>query len=167
MPYIEGVSLCNVFTTVGTYREGYDSLIEEVDKICLQLPDFIFVSQVGFSKYKVNNHKALEFTDDIDCHFKWADIIVCSGGAGTIFPLLKINKKIVSIFDRGRIGVISEKHGYELTDYFAEQKMLINCRNISNLKDALLEASLMDDYNYKETECTISSEIISYIEGSS
>jgi beta-1,4-N-acetylglucosaminyltransferase len=167
MPNIEGGLLCNVFTTVGTYREGYDSLIEEIDQICLQLPDFRFVSQVGYGKYKVINHQALEFTDDIECHFQWADIVVCSGGAGTIFPLLKNNKKIVSIVDRGRIGVISEKRGYEFTNYFAQQKMLIACRNISNLKDALLEASLMDDYNYKETECTISSEIISYIEGSS
>ncbi len=153
-----------VFVTVGTYKEGFDKLVEAADRIAAVETSFELVTQSGFSKYKPIHHRFFEFTDTIDENYDWADVVVCTGGAGTIFSCLKKGKKIVSILDADRIGIISEAHAYDITNHFRDKGMLVRCDRPGELLAALKQAVAMPPYIYTEPPCIIAGEISSFLE---
>lgn len=152
-----------VFVTVGTYKEGFDKLVEAADLLAASGAPFEIVTQPGFSKYKPKHHRFFEFTDTIDENYDWADIVVCTGGAGTIFSCLKKGKKIVSILDVDRIGIISEAHAYDITNHFRDKGMLIRCDHPDALGKALEQAAALPPYTYIDPPCTIADEIAAFV----
>lgn len=152
-----------VFVTVGTYKEGFDKLVEVADQIAATEGQFEFATQAGFSKYKARHHRCIEFTETIDENYDWADIVVCTGGAGTIFSCLKKGKKIVSILDTDRIGIISEAHAYDITNHFRDKGMLVRCDRPEDLRGALKQAAAMPPYTYAEPPCLIAGEISTFL----
>ncbi len=152
-----------VFVTIGTYREGFDKLVEAADLLASANLPFEMVTQIGFSNYIPKHHAYFDFSETIEDNYNWADIVVCTGGAGTIFSCLKRGKKIVSILDVDRIGIISSAHAYDITNHFRDQGMLVRLDNPEGLRQALEQAAAMPPYAYIDPQCTIADDISAFL----
>ncbi len=98
-----------IFVTVGT--SSFDSLFRRVDEILNSRSDLEAIGQIGVGKYKPNNFsKIFRFTRRIREYYEWADLVISHGGAGTIYDILRFNKKAVVIPNKMAV----EEHQVEL-----------------------------------------------------
>ncbi len=98
-----------VFVTVGT--SSFDSLFRRVDEILNSRIEMEAIGQIGTGRYKPNNFsKIFRFTKNIRKYYEWADFVISHGGAGTIYDILRFNKKAIVIPNRMAV----EEHQVEL-----------------------------------------------------
>ncbi|WEU40772.1 MAG: hypothetical protein OdinLCB4_002295 [Candidatus Odinarchaeum yellowstonii] len=98
-----------LFVTVGT--SSFDSLFKKIDEILDYKRDVEAIGQIGAGKYKPRNfRKIFKFTKNIRKYYEWADLIVAHGGAGTLYDILRFNKKAIVIPNRMAV----EEHQIEL-----------------------------------------------------
>jgi len=100
----------NIFVTVGTTK--FDNLIKTVDKKLKDL-DSEITMQISNGEYKPKNFEFFEYTKDIKKYFIESDIIITHAGAGSIYELLELEKKIIIVPNLDRI----DKHQKDIANY--------------------------------------------------
>ena len=145
-----------IFVTVGT--TAFDSLIQTVDEIANQVEEEI-ICQIADGKYVPNNCKYFTFKSSIETEFKNADLVICHGGAGTLFNLLGLKKRVISVPNLER----KDKHQTDLIDTLSEENYIIPCYELSELKMKILDSRKVSLKLYENPECRIAEEIIKFI----
>jgi len=102
-----------IFVTVGTTR--FDSLIENIDKKLNHTNNEI-IFQIADGEYKPKNFKYFDFTPNIQSYFENSDIIITHAGAGSIYELLELKKKILIVPNLDRV----DKHQSDIADFMDE-----------------------------------------------
>ena len=143
-----------ILVTVGT--TNFDSLIKYLDNNLDKDTDILF--QIAQGKYIPMNFEYIKFTNDINTLYEKADLIITHAGAGTIYKLLNLNKKILMVPNLERvdnhqieIAEFMHKNNYAISCTTFEQ-ILINIKSISNLKFAQY---IKDDFNKLDEICEI------------
>ena len=133
----------NIFVTVGS--GSFDDLIEKVDS--LNLKEHQITCQIGNGKYTPRNFDFFTLKANLHKEIKQANIVITHAGAGTIFPLLEINKKIIVIPNCQRI----DKHQLDLANYLNKNELAEVCFDLENLQLSL-DNALSKQYKtyYKE-----------------
>ncbi|MDD2698434.1 MAG: glycosyltransferase [Arcobacteraceae bacterium] len=116
-----------IFVTVGTTK--FDSLIKSVDENLLDL-DYEVTMQISDGNYKP---KHFEFTNEIQKYFREADVVITHAGAGSIYELLELGKKIIIVPNFDRI----DKHQSDIADYMDKNNYAKSIYNIVNVIEAL------------------------------
>jgi beta-1,4-N-acetylglucosaminyltransferase len=128
-----------IFVTVGTTK--FDSLIEAVDKN-LDKNNYEIIFQIANGKYKPKNFEYFKFTQDVKMHFNNSDIIITHAGAGSIYELLELEKKIIIVPNLDRIdkhqsdiACFMDDNGYaKMLKSFEELEVVIKYVEKSNFK---------------------------------
>lgn len=79
-----------IFVTVGT--TPFDSLIRKMDSVNEK---FDITMQIANGSYKPSNHQYIRFTENIEKLYCESDLVVTHAGAGSVFRLLEMGKKIL------------------------------------------------------------------------
>jgi len=145
-----------IFVTVGTGR--FEKLVKAADELSKKIKEKVVI-QKGNSIYSVKNAEYFEFTDKFEEYVKDARIIICHGGAGTIYDLLKKRKKIIALANLNRI----DKHQKEILEKLSEEKYLIYCKDF-NLAKCLEKARKFKFKKYKKPKVWIDKEIVKFLD---
>ena len=147
-----------IFVTVGTTK--FDSLIKTVDEIARHIDEPI-ICQIADGTYVPKNCQYFRFKPTLDDEFGSADLVVCHGGAGTLFKLLELNKMIISVPNLER----KDKHQTDLINTLARENYIISCNELPELHAMILNSKTVCLTKYAKPECKIAEEIIRFIEG--
>ncbi len=121
-----------IFVTVGT--TPFDQLIKYVDQNITKEQNIVF--QIAKGEYKPANFPYFAFTDEIDLYYKTADLVICHAGAGTIYNLLELKKKIIVVPNLER----ADPHQKELASYIEKNNYGIVCWNINKINELIIKA---------------------------
>lgn len=152
--------MARIFITVGTYKRGFNALLEAAEDI----QGHAIACQVGYSTYKPKGYEYFDFREDLTDYYKNSDVVVCSGGAGTIFACLSYGKRIVSALDSERFAIYGKEEYLDINRYFESKGYLVTCvlppdSLVSSIKIALA----LKEYKYEPPPCTIAEEISEFI----
>ena len=120
-----------ILITVGT--TSFDELIMECDRIFEYNEGVEIIAQIGNSKYRPSHFLSFSFSHSIKNEYLKADLIICHAGAGTVYSLLELNKRIIVVPNLFR----KDKHQIELCEYLEVQGYAEVVRDLSGLKKCI------------------------------
>ncbi|WP_456058209.1 PssE/Cps14G family polysaccharide biosynthesis glycosyltransferase [Campylobacter hominis] len=146
----------NIFVTVGTTR--FDSLIVNLDKIFLNTK-YNVIMQIANTDYRPKNVKYFRFINNIKYYFEKSDIIITHAGAGSIYEILELNKKVIIVPNLERI----DKHQKDIADYMHTNNYAYTIYDINFILKAI-EYVKNNHFNvFKKENFFVADEIYSYI----
>jgi beta-1,4-N-acetylglucosaminyltransferase len=119
-----------ILVTVGTTR--FDSLIRYIDEAFAE-SYMSFTFQIADGKYEPINFPFFTFSNDIEAYYRASDLVICHAGAGTIYKLLEIKKKIIIVPNTER----SDNHQLDIASYMGENGHALTVTDLSLLKDSI------------------------------
>ena len=143
-----------IFVTVGTTK--FEELVKKIDKIAPELGENVLI-QLGNGKYKPRNCKWFRFSPNLDKYYKKADLVISHDGAGTLFELINLGKRVVALENKETI------HNPDLVRKFSEEKHLIYCKDIENLKDCIYKAKRYKFKKYRQPKNEICKKLINFL----
>lgn len=152
-----------ILVTLGTQDTPFPRLLKRVDELIetLQLKDEV-IAQTGFTNYTSNNFQTYTYLpkEDYLKLYNKAEIIICHGGAGSIFEAMKAHKKIIVMPRLAKYKEHNDNHQVELAKKLAEDGYIIYCED--NLIEAYKKALT---HNFREYDFTndIVTRIIEFI----
>ena len=138
-----------IFVTVGT-TYAFDELVREVDEFARRSGEEVII-QLGNTSYQPKNCKYFIFKKDISRYLSAAEIIITHGGAGTLFELLTMGKKIVALEN---LQVI-DKHQSDILGKLESESHIIWCKRPSDIEKCLRLARKKNFRKYSSPECRI------------
>ena len=122
----------NIFVTVGNTH--YDKLIKSVDNlVCAK--EHNVVLQIADGSYVPENHRFIRFTQDIDKCFDEADLVITHAGAGSVFHLLELKKKMIVVPNTERI----DNHQLDLANYVASENIGGVCTELNEIANLVAD----------------------------
>src|SRR5688500_14118574 len=115
-----------IFVTVGT--TSFDSLIKFIDEE-FHKKGYEITFQISEGKYIPKNFEYFKFSENIDFYYKDCDVAITHAGAGSVYRLLELKKKIIIIPNLERV----DKHQIEIAEYMKENGHALMCLNFDNL----------------------------------
>lgn len=146
-----------ILVTVGTTR--FDTLIKAVDRIAPDLGEPI-LCQIADGTYVPDHCEHVRFKPSLVDDYRDASLVICHGGAGTLFSLLGLRKKILSVPNLER----TDKHQKDLTDTLAARGYILSCYNLDALSVKIEQLKTANLKPYESPKCTIAEEILEFIQ---
>lgn len=147
-----------LFITVGT--TPFNSLVKYLDKH-LQL-DTNAIFQVGQKGTKPNNFESFTFSTDIDDYYNSADIIISHAGAGSVYRLLELKKRLILVPNLER----HDDHQIEIARYMAENNHAIVALEFSEIISSIEQSKSFNPNPFIKDEFFKCEEIMEIIRNS-
>jgi beta-1,4-N-acetylglucosaminyltransferase len=144
-----------ILVTVGTTR--FDSLIQYLDEAFVGL-DHEFTFQIADGKYQPTNFPFFRFSPEINRYYEASDLVICHAGAGTIYKLLDIKKKIIIVPNTERV----DNHQLDIAGYMASNGYAISIQDFSKLAVAIKNSSVSKMKVFNKHEFDRTEEIMSF-----
>jgi beta-1,4-N-acetylglucosaminyltransferase len=144
-----------IFATIGT--TNFPELIQEVDR--LSTKKFDITCQIANVKPKPKNVSFFRFTENIDFYYNNFDVFICHAGAGTIYTLLELNKKIIVVPNHR----LKDNHQNDICTFIEKENLGFVAWDLSEIEFLL---SKIDNYTfsaYSNSDSTICNSIIEII----
>ena len=141
-----------ILVTVGT--TPFEGLIKAAD--VLDTGDEVIIQKAA-GKYRPQNKQFFEYIEDFDQYLKKAEVVITHGGAGTLFKLLRMGKKVVGVANTERM----DKHQPDLLKKLSGEGYIVWCQDVNDLAKCLREVQKKKLKPYQPPECTIADEVIS------
>jgi beta-1,4-N-acetylglucosaminyltransferase len=145
----------NVFVTVGTTR--FDSLIEFIDKN-ISKDNYKIIMQISDGRYKPKEFESFEYTNNVDEIYNNSDIIITHAGAGSIYKLLELRKKIVIVPNLER----KDSHQSDIANYMNANKYALVCNSFEDLSLALEKIQIIELKPFEKAYFFKTAEILEY-----
>ncbi|PJB79735.1 MAG: glycosyltransferase [Acidobacteria bacterium CG_4_9_14_3_um_filter_49_7] len=119
-----------IFVTVGTTK--FDGLIRYVDE---HFKDSIheFTLQIADGNYTPDHFPYFNFTDEIKDYYRDCDLVISHGGAGSIYRLLELQKKIIVVPNLER----KDRHQLDIARYMSEKNYVLWVSSFDKLTDTI------------------------------
>ncbi len=135
-----------IFVTVGTHPQPFDRLLEKLDELAgkgkLGKESELFAQTGSCTHAPVNfKGKALLTTEELEKRFKWADLVVSHGGAGSIINALKAGKKLLIVPRLEKFGEHTDSHQVELAKAMEREKKALVVYGMDRLEQAIKDAA--------------------------
>lgn len=114
-----------ILVTLGTTK--FDSLIEYIDQNQICRDEMVL--QIADGEYLPKNRKYYRYLENYESWVEQANIIICHGGAGTLFKMLRRGKKVIALNNSDR----KDQHQTDLISELERQNYLIWCKNMNSL----------------------------------
>jgi beta-1,4-N-acetylglucosaminyltransferase len=115
----------NILVTVGTTK--FDSLIRNVDIYAGKNSSINFIFQISEKgQYFPSVGAYFDFSDKIDELYDSADLIITHAGAGSIYKLLEMQKKIIIVPNFERV----DKHQSDISSFMEKNKHALVCSDV-------------------------------------
>lgn len=144
-----------IFVTVGT--TAFDELIRVID--ALNVGDDIVLQISNNSVYMPINYPFFKFSTNIEKYYNDADIVITHGGAGSVYRLLELEKKIVIVPNLNRV----DKHQKDLSDFMQRSGYAWVCEDLNMLSQVLNKAYKSDFKKYRYDSFFKADEILQFI----
>ena len=145
-----------IFATVGTTR--FDELVEAIDNIVPTLNEKVVI-QIGNQKNVPLNCEYFTFDDDLLKYYKKADIVIAHGGAGTIFEVLNLGKKLIAVENPNTLG----GHQGDLLGKLSKEGYLTWCKDLNKIEHCIQDAKKQVTKQYVRPECKIGEMIVEFL----
>jgi beta-1,4-N-acetylglucosaminyltransferase len=144
-----------ILVTVGT--SPFDRLISMIDeKVSSKTYDI--TCQISSGNYIPKHHQHFRFSDAFRLKIQQSDIIITHGGAGTVFQLLEMNKKIIVVPNLDRI----DNHQLDLAEFIQSNNYGIICRDIDAIDDCITQCLNFAPKTYQKTTFFMADDIVKY-----
>lgn len=144
-----------VLVTVGS--SSFDSLIRAVDQAATKLAAFSFTFQTGTGEYKPKNGSYFARSNEFSSVLVDADVVITHAGAGTVFELLELNKKIIVVPNFDRI----DKHQSDLALYIERNNYALVCHDVSLIENHIEGINMYEPTPYNKDSFFLADELIS------
>lgn len=117
-----------ILVTVGSTR--FDRLIETVDTLAGrgELPGEV-LAQRGNGQYEPKHIESVGYLHDIEQYYRRAKLVICHGGTGTVFSLLKLNQPFIPVPNRE----LQDDHQADLLAELEAEGLCNVCWDLSEL----------------------------------
>lgn len=149
-----------VFVTVGT--TAFDELVQAADEAASEMSDKGFVFQIADGSYIPRCGKWFSYSADVDDEYGKADLVVCHAGAGSIYRLLEMGKKILVVPNTFRV----DHHQLDIARYMDNQNCVTVCYDLTQLSRDVLRAVDFSPSPFNKEEFFLAEEIGNYLNGS-
>ncbi|MHA2025968.1 MAG: PssE/Cps14G family polysaccharide biosynthesis glycosyltransferase [Candidatus Thorarchaeota archaeon] len=128
-----------IFVTVGTAH--FDPLIEKMDQLVEsgKIGESI-VAQIGRGSYTPRNFRFFRFMRSLKPAYDKANVIISTGGAGTIIECVKRGLRLVVVENT----TLMEGHQAQLIGEMSRRGYLIWCKDLDTLNVSIKEAMSRD-----------------------
>ena len=137
-----------IFVTVGTTK--FNALVKEIDKIAKN-SNKKFIVQIGNGDYIPKNCDWFRFSNSLNEYYKKSNLIISQGGAATIFEILMLNKRLISVNNPS----LSGNHQTEILSKLGSENYLIWCSDITKLDIFIKGAKNFKFKKYFSSKCDI------------
>ncbi|MBI2542895.1 MAG: hypothetical protein HYW24_01795 [Candidatus Aenigmarchaeota archaeon] len=137
----------------------FDDLLEEMDRIAPKLKEHV-IAQIGNSKYIPKNMKWFRFHDSFYTYYKKSDVVISHYGAGTIFEVLRLGKKLICIENPEMI------RNPDIVDELSRLGYLMKCKNVRDLEACIKKSKNFKFKKYESPECKIPEKIDEFVKNS-
>jgi beta-1,4-N-acetylglucosaminyltransferase len=127
-----------ILVTVGTTI--FDSLIKFIDEK-FHKNEYEIIFQISEGKYTPKNFSYFRYSENIDFYYENCDVVITHAGAGSVYRLLELKKKIIIIPNIERV----DKHQVEIAEYMNENGHALMCSDINEINfyiDKIMNAEL-------------------------
>ncbi len=146
----------NILVTVGS--TPFPSLMKAADALAAKHPAFTVRCQTAEPDLTLVHAESFAWTESIVDDYQQADLIICHAGAGTVYALLEMNKKIVVVPNLER----ADHHQLELTDYVAQQGYAVACHSLLELESAVFSAIEQKNTPYNKEPFFLANNLVQY-----
>ncbi len=143
-----------IFVTVGT--TSFNTLIKAIDET--KINDKVII-QKSDGSYLPKNYEFFEYTNEIKKYYSEAEIIITHGGAGSIFKLVGMGKKVIGVANEER----TDKHQSDILKKMADENYLIWCKDLTKINEAITKAKKTNFKKYTPPECNIAEYITEFL----
>ena len=150
----------NIFVTVGNGK--FDPLIKEIDRLKGE-GKFVgkVIIQLGHGTYKPQNCQWFTFEAPLDKYFDQADLVISHGGPGTVFEILRREKKLIAAPNRDRTD---PNHQVEYLRAMAQETTaLIYCDKIELLESCVEKVKTHKFSKYYPPKCEMGNVVNSFL----
>jgi UDP-N-acetylglucosamine transferase subunit ALG13 len=147
--------MITVFVTVGTFK--FDLLIKSLDYLKIDGVNFFF--QIGSGDYIPINNPYVRYTNEYNKLVNNYDFFITHAGAGNIYHLLELNKRILIFPNLNRV----DNHQLDIANYVEKNNLGIIEKNIHNLQDSLMRLLNFQAKKYVKKDFFKTKEIFQYI----
>lgn len=146
-----------IFVTVGSLGK-FDELIIKVDELVKKgkILDKTII-QLGNSSFIPKHCDWFRFENEITDYYKKAKFVISHEGAGTLFELLRLKKKVISVTNKNTVD------NPDIVKVLSLKKHLLHCKKINDLEkyiDEIINVRLLE---YQPTNCNIHNYINNFI----
>jgi beta-1,4-N-acetylglucosaminyltransferase len=145
-----------ILVTVGT--TPFDSLIQFIDEL-EDIDEEIILQISKDAKYIPVNKKYFEFISNINEYYENASLIITHAGAGSIYNLLELNKRIIIVPNTERV----DNHQLDITEYMKNEKYALTCTEINSLSEILKNLNSYEIKKYTKRDFFKTDEITNTI----
>lgn len=144
-----------ILVTVGTTR--FDSLIKHLDG--LDLPsDMALTFQIADGAYKPLKHPFFSFSKNIDQYYQNSDVVICHAGAGTIYKLLELRKRIIIVPNTER----TDNHQLDIAAYMGNNGHALTVIDFDELFNAMQQIREIDLRPFEKHDFDKTEEILRF-----
>lgn len=132
-----------IFVTVGT--TAFDDLIKYMDDLSIEAEIIFQISDEH--KYVPANHQYFTFTDNIENYYNVSDVIITHAGAGSVYRLLELKKKIIIVPNMARV----DNHQMDLANFMKDNRFALVCTDINRLGDMIKNviSTQIEEYTFE------------------
>ncbi len=145
-----------ILVTIGT--TAFDSLIKEIDQTFPKSTDILL--QIADGVYKPVNFPFITFSNNIDEYYHKSELIICHAGAGTVYKLLEMGKKIIVVPNMTR----SDPHQRELADFVKSNNYGLVPDNLNDIHKTVYQAEQFIPQKYNKPVFTGNKLLLEIIE---
>jgi UDP-N-acetylglucosamine transferase subunit ALG13 len=145
-----------IFVTVGTFKG--EELLKRVDEIA-PLTDEDFLCQTGHSTYIPRTCPSFKFAPSLDKYYQEARVVICHGGLGSTFELLRLHKPMIGVNNT----LIPDNHQQELLQKLAQDGYILWCKELKELQDYIILSRTYEFKKYNPPACSLSTAIVNFL----
>ena len=130
-----------ILITVGT--TAFNSLVRAASEQLQGKYELIF--QIANGSFKPQGAEVFNYTNNLQDYYNRADLVITHGGAGSVYQLLEMRKKLVIVPNLERV----DKHQLDICQFMQEHNHASVCQDLSQLSDYVENAftQQFDVYN--------------------
>ena len=123
-----------ILVTVGT--TAFESLIRKIDEIASNDKVNSYIFQCAHGVYIPSNGVSFKFSDDIENYYNDSDVVITHAGAGTIYRLLELRKKIIIVPNLERV----DKHQADISEFMEEKNHALVSWSTDELESKIIDS---------------------------
>lgn len=152
-----------IFVTVGTWRSGYDRLVQAVDELLGRgvIAEEV-VAQIGNGSYKPKYMTVVEFCSPSEFRnlIARAWLVISHAGMGTIIETVQLLKPLIAVPRRRSFGEVDNDHQFVTAKELEAEGKILVAYEVNELPAKLKEAE-----TFVPSEGQGSNEILQVVQG--
>ncbi len=132
-----------IFLTIGTWRVGYNRLVEAVDELLSSgvITEEV-IAQTGYSSYKPKHMTVIEFCSPGEFRnlISKAGLVISHAGMGTIIETVQLLKPLITVPRRRSLGEVDNDHQFTTAKQLEAEGKILVAYEVSELPAKLQQA---------------------------